>query len=335
MKYDLLFPAAINIRPDMPSTNSPHCSRIALPLLILILSGTLYGCLSFPSASANSDGDRHLGLAGAGTTIYAAGDIAECGKFPVQESAAAKTAAIISANIANDNTAQVLTIGDNSYPLGLYAEFTDCYTPTWGQFKTRTHPSSGNHEYYTPAANGYLYYFGTAAGPAPGFYYSFNIGKWHLLSLNSNLTAEARQAELRWLKADLAQSTARCTLAYWHHPLFSSGGHGSNAEMREFWQALETARADVVLNGHDHDYERFAPQNDRGEPDNVHGIREFVVGTGGAKLTRLFLRKGNSEVADSSTHGVLKLLLRDNGYEWEFLPVAGSQFSDRGAALCH
>lgn len=319
----------------MLATESQYRNKIALRILALTLSCALYGCLSFSSVRANSSSQDVASVPATGTTIYAAGDIAECGNHPPQQSAAAKTAALISANLAKDDSAQVLTIGDNSYPLGLYTEFTDCYAPTWGKFKNRTHPSSGNHEYYTPSANGYFDYFGAAAGPAPGFYYSFNIGKWHLLSLNSNLKAEARTAELAWLRADLAQSTSRCTLAYWHHPLFSSGGHGNNAEMREFWQALEAAHADIVLNGHDHDYERFAPQDDNGQADNAKGIREFVVGTGGAKLTRLFFRKANSEIADTRAHGVLKLILKDDGYEWEFLPVAGSKLTDRGAGLCH
>lgn len=314
----------------MPSPAAQRNNPCLPSMLALTLACMIGASLPLHLAHASSHDDPPVG-----TAIYAAGDIAECGKHPPQESDAAKTAALIVARLATDSTAQVLTIGDNSYPVGLPSEFTDCYAPTWGQFKSRTHPSSGNHEYYTPGANGYFEYFGAAAGPAPGFYYSFDIGKWHLIALNSNLQADARQAELAWLKADLAQSTARCTLAYWHHPLFSSGGHGNNVEMREFWQALETAHADIVLNGHDHDYERFAPQNDSGQADEKRGIREFVVGTGGAKLTRVFFRKANSEVADSSTHGVLKLVLKDNGYDWEFLPVAGNKLSDHGSASCH
>jgi hypothetical protein len=320
----------------MPIQPFHRSKTIIAVAVVLTLTCTLYGCLSFPSASANAvEHEKKIVIPGKGIAVYAAGDIAECGKLPPHDSGAAKTAEVITANLAQDQAAVVLTLGDNSYPLGVPAEFTDCYHPTWGQFKTRTHPSSGNHEYYTPSANGYFNYFGAAAGPAPAFYYSFDLGKWHLLSLNSNLKGDARLAELAWIKSDLAQHNTRCTLAYWHHPLFSSGGHGNNADMREFWLALEAAHADIVLNGHDHDYERFAPQDDNGQSDEAHGIREFVVGTGGAKLTRLFLRKANSEFADSSTHGILKLVLKDAGYEWEFLPVAGGTLTDRGAALCH
>jgi hypothetical protein len=291
--------------------------------------------LSFQPVNANSPAIDASRLTGTGVTIYAAGDIAECGRKPAAKSGAAKTAAVIDTYIAGDSTAQILTIGDNAYPVGVSAEFTNCYEPTWGRFKDRTRPASGNHEYYTPEAGGYHDYFGAAAGKPPGFYYSFDLGNWHLLSINSNLHGVEREAELAWLKKDLAQSKAHCTLAYWHHPLFSSGGHGNNEKMREFWQLLQAAHADVILTGHDHDYERFAPQDADGNADSAHGIREFVVGTGGAYLTPFLFRKANSEIANASTHGVLKMALKDNGYEWEFLPVAGSSFTDHGVALCH
>lgn len=274
-------------------------------------------------------------IPGKGVTVFAAGDIGECWKGNVRMTWPDITAQIVEGGLAENPGAQVLTLGDNTYPIGLPAEFRDCYEPTWGRFKAVTHPSSGNHEYYTPRANGYYLYFGDAAGPAPGFYYSFNIGNWHLLSLNSNLKGAAWQQELAWVKKDLAQAKARCTLAYWHHPRFSSGGHGNNPEMAPLWDLLQAAHADLILTGHDHDYERFAPQDGDAKRDDKHGIREFVVGTGGAHLTPIFFRKTNSEIVDNDTHGVLKLVLKDTGYEWEFLAEPGKSLKDSGTAFCH
>lgn len=287
------------------------------------------------STTAVTTADARDRLAGDGMTIYAAGDIADCRKRAPEESNAGKTARMIAAALAQDRNAAVLTLGDNTYPVGLPDEFTHCYEPTWGRFRNRTYPSPGNHEYKTPAAIGYYGYFGDRAGPERRGYYSFDLGKWHIVSLNSNLQAADQQRELAWLKADLAAHPAHCTLAYWHHPRFSSGGHGDNAFMLDFWQALEAAGADVVLAGHDHDYERFAPQDSNGRPDESHGMREFVVGTGGAGLTPIGWIKPNSETANNTSHGVLRMVLRDNGYEWEFMPSDKGGFTDRGSALCH
>ncbi|HYD82158.1 MAG TPA: metallophosphoesterase [Paucimonas sp.] len=274
-------------------------------------------------------------LTGAGVTIYAAGDIADCRKARPEDSGAARTADLIAAALAQDPTAAVLTLGDHTYPIGLIDEFVNCYDPTWGRFKDRTYPSPGNHEYYSPAAAGYYNYFGDRAGPGRRGYYSFELGTWHIVSLNSYLQGPEQQRQLAWLKADLAAHPAHCTLAYLHHPMFSSGGHGNNERLRDLWLALEAAGADVILASHDHDYERFVPQDAYGRRDDARGIRQFVVGTGGAKLTPFGLRKWNSESVDNSNHGVLRLTLRDNGYEWEFLPVDKGGFTDRGSGLCH
>ena len=214
-------------------------------------------------------------------------------------------------------------------------EFISCYEPTWGRFKDRTYPAPGNHEYNTPAAIGYFGYFGAAAGPDGRGYYSTDLGAWHIVSLNSNLKDDAQRAQLAWLKQDLGQHRSRCTLAFWHHPMISSGGHGNNETMQDLWRALASAGADVVLAGHDHNYERFAPLDRDGKRNDERGIRQFIVGTGGAKLTPLGLRKPNSEASDNSTYGVLKMVLKESGYEWEFLPLPGSSFTDRGAAFCH
>jgi hypothetical protein len=197
----------------------------------------------------------------------------------------------------------------------------------------------GNHDYHTARASGYFRYFGAAAGnPAKG-YYSFDLGEWHLIALNSNCSdvggCERGSAQVRWLRADLAaHASARCTLAYWHHPLFSSGVHGSNATYTAFWNELYAAGADVVLVGHDHDYERFAPQTPTGVLDTRRGIRQFVVGTGGRGLRRFKTIRSWSEVRDSTTFGVLRLALRPAGYAWRFVPAVGS-FTDSGTGGCH
>lgn len=270
-----------------------------------------------------------------GVTVYAAGDIADCKNLPPAKSGAAKTAALIEAGLARDKNAVVLTLGDHTYPVGLPIEFENCYDSTWGRFKQRTYPAPGNHDYYTPQAIGYYGYFGEAAGPDRRGYYSFDLGGWHLISLNSYLKPEQHKEQLVWLKADLARNKTHCTLAYWHHPMFSSGGHGSDSRMKEAWEILVAAGADLVLAAHDHDYERFAPKNANGNRDDIRGIRQFVIGTGGAKLSLFTLRRADSEAKDNSTHGVLKLTLKQRGYEWEFLPVTEGGYTDHGATLCH
>jgi 3',5'-cyclic AMP phosphodiesterase CpdA len=270
-------------------------------------------------------------------TVYAAGDIAYCDKKPALLSDANDTAKLVEAGLAASADAAVLLLGDNVYQRGSAAEFRDCYAPTWGRFKARTYPAPGNHEYYTPGATGYFDYFGSAAGPG---YYSVNLGAWHVVSLNSNLKGAAQQAQLDWLRQDLAASGARCTLAYWHHPLYSSGWHGSIATMRPVWDLLYQRGAELVLSGHDHTYERFLPQDANGRRDDVRGIRQFVVGTGGAYYTPFKLPLENSKMRDNSRFGVLKLVLRADSYEWEFLEASYDGFpngnkADRGAGKCH
>ncbi|MET3137741.1 hypothetical protein AAKU61_002103 [Undibacterium sp. GrIS 1.2] len=269
-------------------------------------------------------------------TVFAAGDIADCRKKAVADTMAAKTANIIEAGLAADSKAIAITLGDNTYPVGNPEEFTKCYEPTWGRFKARTLPSPGNHDYDMPAAQGYYNYFGELAGPEKRGYYSSKVGQWQIISLNSNIEGPQMQAQLHWLKDELSNKhQTRCTLAFWHHPAFSSGGHGNNAVMQAVWKLLAEAKADIVLAGHDHDYERFAPLNADGLIDQKNGIRSFVVGTGGAKLTPMFFPKVITEARDNSTAGVLKLTLHDKNYEWEFIPVDGSGFTDKGAGVCH
>jgi 3',5'-cyclic AMP phosphodiesterase CpdA len=312
-------------------TGLPRIARSFVAAALVCGTG-LSGCLSDQRAI---DAAKAALLEGNGIAVYAAGDIADCRNYRPEDSAAAKTAMLIAGRLAEEKDAAVLTLGDTTYPVGLPIEFANCYEPSWGRFKSRTYPAPGNHDYYTPQAIGYYGYFGAAAGPGRRGYYSFDLGGWHVISLNSNLKPEEQRKQMAWLKKDLEEHPARCTLAYWHHPMYSSGGHGNNRQMEDAWKMLHAAGADLVLSSHDHDYERFAPQDSEGRRDDVRGMREFVVGTGGATLTPFRFRKSNSEVSDNSTHGVLRIVLKERGYEWEFLPVEQGGFSDRGSALCH
>jgi acid phosphatase type 7 len=268
---------------------------------------------------------QSLTLGGAEKVLIGAGDIATC------SSNDAATAAVI----ARYPDATVYTLGDNAYPNGSMSDYSGCYDPTWGQFKERTRPAPGNHEYNTAGAAGYFGYFGASAGPAGLGYYSYDLGDWHVISLNSEVDATETGAQAAWLRQDLADHPAICTLAYWHKPLFTSGAvHPPETTMRTLFTILYDASADVVLSGHNHQYERFALQAPDGSADAVGGIRVFVVGTGGAGLYDFATPQPNSEVR-SKTFGVLKLTLGPTGYTWEFLPIAGASFTDSGAGTCH
>jgi len=239
---------------------------------------------------------------------------------------------------------RVLTLGDNQYEDGALAKYRQSFDPSWGRLKSITEPSVGNHEYGTSGAAGYFGYFGPAAGdPAKG-YYSYDLGAWHVVALNSNCGevggCGAGSPQEQWLRADLAAHAAECTLAYWHHPRFSSGStHGSDTGMSAVWQALAEHRAELVLSGHEHNYERFAPQDADGALDPVGGVVQFVVGTGGKSHYRdLGTPLPNSLIRDDTTFGVLKLTLRPSAYDWQFVPDAtgsGGSFTDSGSAACH
>jgi hypothetical protein len=241
--------------------------------------------------------------------------------------------------------AAVLPLGDNQYEIGALRSFQTSYDPTWGRLKAVSRPVAGNHEYLTPGAQGHFDYFngvGVQNGPAGDRsrgYYSFDVGRWHLVAINSNCRfvhgCGAGSTQEKWLRADLESHKDGCVLAYWHHPRYSSGVHESFANMAPLWRALYDAGGEVVLSGHDHDYERFAPQDASGNADAERGIRQFVVGTGGSNLRGFDDRVANSEVSDSSTFGVLKLTLRPDSYDWEFLPAAGGSFTDAGSGSCH
>ena len=270
-------------------------------------------------------------------TVYAAGDIALCGKVAPARTGAADTAAVVEMGLAGTPHAAVLLLGDIVYQRATLAEFDHCYEPTWGRFRARTLPAPGNHEYYTTGAAGYFAYFGDAAGVG---YYRVQLGAWQVYSLNSNLKGAAQDAQLAWLARELAAHPAACTLAYWHHPLYSSGWHGSFATMRRAWELLQAAGAEVVLSGHDHTYERFAPQDAGGRRDEARGMRQFVVGTGGSYHTPFRWPLAHSEMRDNSRFGVLRLTLRAGGYDWQFMEarydgLPNGQEPDHGTAPCH
>ena len=293
-------------------------------LISATLVALVFWLLDCPSAV------RAVDLGTGDPVLVGAGDIAECWFELFNGTGGAEATATLLDRIAGT----VFTVGDHVYRKGTAKEFHTCYDPTWGRHKARTRPTPGNHDFDTQHAAPYYAYFGAAAGSAGKGYYSYGLGAWHVIALNSNLTADAAAAQEEWLRADLAAHQTRCTVAYWHHPVFSSGGHGNGRRMRAIWPVLYAFGVDVVINGHDHNYERFAPQTPEGVLDVTRGIREFVVGTGGVHLSRFKTVQPNSEVRDASTWGVLKLTLRPTSYDWEFIPVAGSTFRDGGSSAC-
>jgi hypothetical protein len=337
--------------------NRPAASATALATLGEVRRNTWYeldvtpavlrdGTISFALSSGNADSAyfdsrEQPGLApqlvvttaappAAGDPVLlAAGDIADCASAGDEATAA----------LLDTLGGTIAGLGDHAYLEGSAAQFAQCYEPSWGRHKARTRPAVGNHEYRTPGAAPYFAYFGAAAGdPAKG-YYAYDLGQWHVVVLNSNcavVSCAAGSAQERWLRADLAANTHACTLAYWHHPLFTSSmNHGPATETRPLYQALYDAKAEVLLTGHNHNYERFAPQNPQGQLDTTRGIREFVVGTGGASRYGFGATRANSEVRDATTYGVLRMTLRPGGYDWLFVPEAGKTFTDAGTGGCH
>ena len=295
---------------------------VALPArratrLVAVLAVLWAGLVAVPPASA------------AEAYLVAAGDIASCAGAGDEA-----TAALVALSPGT-----VATMGDNVYDSGTAGQFTDCYGPTWGQFKDRTRPSPGNHEYGTPGASGYFDYFGAAAGPAGKGWYSYDLGDWHVIVLNSNCAQVGcgpGSEQETWLRADLAASPHQCTLAYWHHPRFSSdASHGSDTAVAPFWDALYEHGAELVLGGHAHVYERFRPQDPLGRFDPDFGIQQIVVGTGGRNHYGFSAVKGHSLVRNAGTFGVLQLTLRAGSYDWRFLPEAGKTFVDTGTSACH
>jgi hypothetical protein len=232
------------------------------------------------------------------------------------------------------NPAAVLVLGDLQYPHGALKDFRRYYDTTWGRFKAITKPAPGNHEYDTDSASGYFEYFGAAARPRGASYYSYDLGGWHLISLDSNIDHDPGSAQEQWLRGDLVATTKKCVLAYWHHPRFSSGEeHGNDKSVDPFWDALYQAKADLVLSGHEHNYERFGLQNPDAQAD-PQGLREFVVGSGGKDLYGFNSPQPNSEVRTRG-YGVLKLTLHRSSYDWEFVTDTGIVTDSGGPVACH
>ena len=255
-----------------------------------------------------------------GVVLVGAGDISRCDNNNDE----------LTARLLDTIPGTVFTAGDNAYSNGTYTEYLNCYDPTWGRHKARTKPVPGNHEYNTSGAAGYFQYFNNI--PA---YYAYDLGSWRIYALNSEIEVSSSSPQITWLQADLAANPRQCVLAYWHKPRWSSGSnHGSNSGMQTLWQVLYNAGAELVINGHDHEYERFAEMNASGAAV-TQGLREIVAGTGGASLYGFGTPLSASQVRNSTTYGVLKLTLRTGGYDWQFIPVAGSTFTDSGSSNCH
>ena len=268
----------------------------------------------------------------AGVSVVAAGDIGQCFGLPATGSGPARTAALV-----KPSDALVVTLGDNVYENGTAEEFANCFDPTWGAFKDRIHPAPGNHDYNTPGAGPYFDYFGAKAGPDRRGWYSFDHGGWHFVMLNGVADVARGSEQYRWLEADLAQSRGiLCTISVLHYPAFNSGAtYGSDMAMRPMFDLLQSAGVEMVLSGHEHVYERFAPQKADGTVDPARGMRQFIVGTGGHVLNPFGVPLPHSEFRYNASWGVLRLTLLEGSYGWQFVPVGGSAPVDVGAGTCH
>ena len=287
----------------------------AVALLITALGAA--GC----SGSSTSPSPSPPSLPG---VLVGAADIGDC----------ATRGSELTAQLLDRTTGTVFTAGDNAYPSGATANFRDCYDPTWGRHRGRTRPAPGNHEYEVAGAAPYFQYFGERAGPSGLGYYSYTLGAWRVFSLNSEVGTDFGSAQMAWLRNELASDQAQCEVAYFHKPLFSSGFHGDQRQMLEMWRTLYEFGVDIVVAGHDHNYERFAPQDPTGRFDAVRGIRQFIVGTGGTTLRPVGAARPNSEIRGTSW-GVLMLTLEASGYRWEFLTAEPGGLQDAGVGQCH
>jgi hypothetical protein len=316
----VLTPVLVGCDGDVATPSPPSPSTARPPSSVQPSSGPSGGPSRSPPASAS---------AVPAATLVGAGDIAACGS-PWDEA---------TADLVDTIEGTVFTAGDNAYPSGTADQFRDCYGPSWGRHRDRTRPAAGNHDWETPGAAGYLGYFGELAAPAGETWYAYDLGAWRVIILDSDCGSvggcETGSEQERWLLDELAGNATSCTLAIWHHARFSSGEHGNDERTDAFWRALHRAGAEVVVVGHDHDYERFAPQDPDGRADPDRGIRQFVVGTGGAFLRPFGDPEANSEIRRSDTHGVIRFTLRPDGYDWAFLSVEGGPPADSGSDGCH
>jgi hypothetical protein len=322
----------------MKTRNSMHTTLKALSLTASISTALVLAtaCDEQPVFPVQSNVQ-----ANGGQVLIGAGDIADC-----TDSGDEQTADLVDSLLVEHPGALVFTAGDNSYEDGTAEEYARCYEPSWGRFKDRTWATTGNHDYDLGNADPTFDYFGERAGPRGLGYYSLDVGNWHLVMLNSNsgfVPLDEGSAQNRWLRQDLAANTNACVLAVFHHPRFNScrSGTGCNfvaSRTKPLWEALYEYGADLIINGHLHHYERFSPQDPEGNPDPDSGIREFIVGTGGGSLfSPRDVQAPNSEALnDEAAFGVIKLTLHDDAsYEWEFIPVPGSTYTDSGSGRCH
>ena len=328
----MLFQGALTRRP--PVSSRTHAREVNDDLravkrqVFRALTGVVVGVLAFASARA---GAMSPSSDGNGEMLIAAGDIAQCGRLGYVGTGAEATARLI-----DRLPATVLALGDLAYPNGTEREFRECYDPTWGRFKARTRPTPGNHDHNTPGAAPYYAYWGERAGAAGEGFYSFELGTWHIIALNSYIRdGPLKSKQEQWLAEDLKRHPTLCALAFFHHPRFSSGGHGSDPRQDPLFRILYSHGVDVVLGAHDHDYERFSPLDPDGRRDKQRGIRQFVVGTGGAGLTPFIWIRPYSEVRINGVHGILRITLWAESYRWEFLSASGAKLLDTGTSECH
>jgi hypothetical protein len=296
-----------------PSKSARARFRLSAPAMVALLLALVTAAVPPLQPPAAASGAKTPGA-----IIWAVGDIGVCNR---------RTDTLV-ANLIKRHRGTVLTLGDHAYPAGSPEDFANCFDPPWHDLVRRTQPAPGNHEYRTADGAGYFAYFGDRAR---GGYYAFTRGEWRIYSLNSSALGPA---QLDWLAADLAAHPVGCSLAYWHEPLFTSHLDGPTPEVKALWDLLAAAGVDVVLNGHAHDYERFAPQT----PDGVaadDGMREFIVGTGGRTLGGFGDPAANSEVRQAKTWGALRMRLAPGGYSWQFYRAAGEDFTDSGTGACH
>lgn len=292
--------------------------KLAVLALCLLVTG-LNGAAAHPT-DALADVTTH--------TVFAAGDISSC----------SNNADMATAKLIGSEPGRIIMLGDNAYPDGSAWQYANCFDPIWGVYKARIRPVPGNHEYHQKGAAPYFKYFGAAAGPAGKGYYSFDLGGWHMVALNSNCSeiggCGAGSPQWRWLYEDLKKNTKKCTAAYWHAPLFTAGNYSGKTAMRSFWQLLYIYGAEIVMSGHDHNYQRFSPQDPRGNSSPTRGIRQFVVGTGGATPYSVPRSIPNLDASNGSTYGILRLRLGRNGYTSEFLQLSGSSSTDIVEGTC-
>ena len=307
-----------------PPTPTPSATSITAPTPTPVRTATPTAtttALPPPTASPTP-----TATAAANAVLVGAADIARCDANKDEATAA----------LINGIPGTVFAAGDLAYSGSAATDITDCYGPSWGQFKNRTDPAIGNHEYEIPGATSYWNYWGSAAGTPGQGWYAFNLGTWRIYVLNANcdkVACNSGSPQETWLRADLAANPRQCVAAIWHQPLYSSS-YGTINAVRPFWQALYDYHAEIIINGHSHNYERFAQMDPTGAPAPGRGLKEFVVGTGGASPYAFTYTPANSELRNSGAFGVIKFTLKQGSYDWQFIPVAGQTFTDSGSGTC-